>query len=500
MSYTTRSQQEIICDEGGSLMDPLLPSSEGTNRSEEPLINAKLLLKIYAIVFCINLGTQILGPAQIQIFESIHCSQWYERHPTAGLPTDGSIPESYCKLAPIQTQVSTLKGWLEFFSAAPGLILSIPAGILTDKIGRRALIIANLTVLFLTQAWTTFVTWFGGQIPLRAVWLGASLNMLSGGTIVTELLYACVLTDITPSNQVAETFFRTSAFGQFSKVVGPFIAAALMRIDPWLAVYLGLLFLITTVVLASTVPETLHSSISSPGGSIEVHGDQQAAEASWERPKTRFLALHRLQEIWSDWRLVFVALTYPFMLVCYALGDLLQRYVSDGYGWTLANATLIYSLQAIAAGLVLFILLPFTSGHIGRRFNFSVIQTSVVLSRAALLFMSVAYAVIGLAPNVGLMIIGLLIETLSTGLPSTLRAIATALIDDSDRGRVFSVLAISETLSTMMAYPLTAALFNIGIEKGGGSWLGLPYDLLSVAAALGFTIMCLVRFERPLRF
>lgn len=204
-------------------------------------------------------------------------------------------------------------------------------------------------------------------------------------------------------------------------------------------------------------------------------------------------------KVWSDWRLVFVALTYPFRLVCYALSDLLQRYVSDRYGWTLANATFIYSLQAIVAGVVLFSLLPFISSQMDRRFSISILQKNVVLSRVALLSLVIAYALVGLAPTPAIMIIGLLIETLSSGFPATLRAIATALINDDDRGRVFSVLAISETFSIMLAYPVTAALFNIGIEKGGGPWLGLPYDVISAAAAVGFIAMCLLRFERPMR-
>ncbi|EXJ56846.1 hypothetical protein A1O7_07190 [Cladophialophora yegresii CBS 114405] len=469
----------------------------GDNQQDESRAVSKLLLRIYLIVFCLNLGTQILQPAQIQIYESIYCSQWYQRHPISELPSHSHIPESYCKIAQVQTQISTLKGWLEFFSAAPGLLLSIPMGILADKIGRRRLIILNLSVLCLTQVWTTFVTWFDGRIPLRAIWLGASLNLLSGGMIVTELLYVCLLTDISPSDQVAETFFRTTAFGQFSKVLGPSMAAALMRLDPWLAVYCGLAFLVIPVILAAAVPETLHWRTKPRDGPVEIHEHQVDRDSNPAVQKPRFLALRHLMKVWSDWRLVFVALTYPFRLVCYALGDMLQRYISDRYGWTLADATLIYSVQAVAAGLVLFTALPFISGHIDRRYRFSVIQKNVVLARAALLVMSMAYALIGLAPTVLLTFVGLLIETLSTGFPSTLRAIATALVGDDDRGRVFSVLAIAETLSIMMAYPLTAALFNVGIEKGGGPWLGLPYDVISVAAAVGFIAMCLVRFERP---
>jgi hypothetical protein len=97
---------------------------------------------------------------------------------------------------------------------------------------------------------------------------------------------------------------------------------------------------------------------------------------------------------------------------------------------------------------------------------------------------------------VSVVTVGLLLETLAAGLPATMRALAAALVDVHDRGRVFSVLAIAESVSTMMAYPLTAALFNVGLEKGGGAWLGLPYDIISMAAAVAGVSMCLLRFER----
>ncbi len=268
-----------------------------------------------------------------------------------------------------------------------------------------------------------------------------------------------------------------------------------MRVDAWLAIYGGLAFLVLTVFLTATIPETLHWRRPTKDDAIEAQNYQTDRSPSTEPQQPRFLALRHLLNIWSDWRLVFIALTYPFRLVCTALSDLLQRYVSDRYGWTLANATLLFSLQAVFSGLVLFTLLPYISGQIDRRYAFSVIQKNVVLSRAALLMMAIAYLVMGLAPNAPVVIIGMLFETLSTGFPATLRALATALIGENDRGRVFSVLSIAETFSIMMAYPITAALFNIGIEKGGGVWLGLPYDLISVVAVLSFALMCLVRFE-----
>lgn len=271
-----------------------------------------------------------------------------------------------------------------------------------------------------------------------------------------------------------------------------------MRFDSWLAVYFGLVLLVITVILVATVPETLHLRVpieSEPAPSPE----DQSVSSPREGPRGSAHSVCQIFKIWSDWRLVLVALTCPFRMIAYALSDLVQRYVSDRYGWSLADATLIYSLQAGAAAMMLFTVLPFISNQMDRRYSLSVIQKNVVMSRGSLFVLVVAYAVIGFAPTAALMIIGLLIETLSTGFPSTLRALAAALVDVDDKGRVFSVLAMAETFSAMMAYPVSATLFNIGIEKGGGPWLGLPYTVMSAAAAVGCVVMCIVRFERRLR-
>jgi MFS family permease len=164
----------------------LLESDDDINRNVTIHSHRTLLWKIYAIVFCINCGWQMLQAAQSQIFESIYCEQWYRQHPSSLV--DG-INESLCKIPPVQIQVSTLKGWLESLAAAPGLLLCIPFGILADGIGRRRLGILCLTMLVLGQTWVAFIAWFGGAIDLRAAWATGLVNMFGGGLMVAELLF-----------------------------------------------------------------------------------------------------------------------------------------------------------------------------------------------------------------------------------------------------------------------------------------------------------------------
>ena len=487
--------------------EQLLPSSPEIGRSvdqeelevrDEPIKDhSRTFIKVFAVVFFLNLGFQILAPAQIALFERIYCELWYDKHPIDPIPFVKDIPESLCKISPIQKQVSTRQGWYEFFSAAPGLLVSVPIGMITDVYGRRRMAIICLTTILLTQVWNAIVAWANGSIDLRFTWLGSILNFIGGGGVAAELLLVCICTDISTEAGLTNTFFRAAAFGFLSRVIGPLIAATLMRFNPWWAIYLGLSMLVVSVFLVTLCPETLPKQAerdpddTAPPQSIR----DQLSQLSW---KDAMQSVKEALVIWKDWRLLFVALTYPFRLVCNALSDLIQRYVSDRYGWTLANATLMYSIQAVGASVVLFTLLPWVSNQIDKRSSWSAIRKNVMLSRASLLTLVFAYAVIGIAPTAPIFVIGLLIETLATGLPATMRALASAVVESADTGRVFSVLAVVETLSTMMAYPISASFFNVGLEKGGGMWLGLPYDTIAVGAAVAFLAMCLVRFERPI--
>jgi len=168
--------------------EPLLPE-EPLNITEPPRKDfSHIFIRLYAVVFFINIGFQIIAPAQIQIYERIYCSEWYGKHPADPVAYGDDIPESMCKIPQVQQQVSTLKGWQEFFGAAPGLLVSIPLGMLTDVYGRRVLAIVTLSALFLAQVWAAGVAWFGGIIPLKTIWLGSIFTFFGGGPAGAELI------------------------------------------------------------------------------------------------------------------------------------------------------------------------------------------------------------------------------------------------------------------------------------------------------------------------
>jgi hypothetical protein len=186
---------------------------------------------------------------------------------------------------------------------------------------------------------------------------------------------------------------------------------------------------------------------------------------------------------------------YPVRMMYAALLDLLPRYISYRYHWSFASATYLLSLQALGSTICLFVLLPIISDQLEKSFELGAVRKNVVLVRLSLGILSLGLFCQGLAPTIPILICGLLVGTLGVGAGAALRALAGSLTDQKDNGKVFTGLAVAETISMMAAFPAMAGLYNAGISKGGGAWLGIPFDITGLIVGLSAAVLCFLNFE-----
>jgi hypothetical protein len=303
----------------------------------------------------------------------------------------------------------------------------------------------------------------------------------------------------------ANIFFAATAIGSATGVVGPIICASLMRKSIWYPIWLGLALQIFSVVGAFALPETLARSETSqtdqnlPRATPSQHDPSPNVSPPFTKTTNKIYAelvasVNALTIVFGDWKMGVMAGLYPVRMMYTALMDLLPRYISYRYHWSFANATYLLSLQALGATFCLLILLPIVSDNLGKSFELGAVQKNVVLARLSLGILSVSLFLEGLAPTIPILICGLLIGTLGAGASSALRALAGSLIDHKDTGKVFTGLAVAETLSMMAAYPTAAGLYNAGIGKGGGAWLGMPFDITGLILGVTTVIMCRLKF------
>lgn len=115
----------------------------------------RILLASSLVLFLIDFGFYLTIPAQTSIFEGIICAQYNA--------------EGNCKATPVQSELAFINGWKDTFDALPGILLSIPYGVLADRIGRKPCLLLCLIGLFLGEFWTRIVCMFSPTYPLVSV-------------------------------------------------------------------------------------------------------------------------------------------------------------------------------------------------------------------------------------------------------------------------------------------------------------------------------------------
>lgn len=454
------------------------------------------LIKAYIVDFIANLAFQILVPAQTRIYEQAICLQWYNANEPDDIPSSGVIPEERCKLAPIQQELASLKGWYETFDAAPALLMATPLGILMGLIGRRPILLAGLGTITAQQFWIACVGLSAPKIPMQAIWLAPLLNFLSGGMVVlTMVVFLCLVTDISSRDSLATAPFRLGSIAELTKVIGPLAAGVLMQASPWWAINAGLAGLLVLMAVSLTTPETMAFEVQKGDYGNGPHQPRkEASKHVWPLIKS---GVREMRIVWTDRRLIWLLCPIPCLNIGDAVSDMLQQYVSTRYDWKLADAAFVISFQGVGAAMSMFVILPMFAGFVERRFSLSPVALNMTLTRTSCLILAVAYGIEGVAPTLVVLCTGLLVETLGLGGAASLKALAASVVEQKDNGRVFSVLALCGVLSKMVGYPLGAALFNVGLEHGRGVYLGLPFFMSAVFAAIAGVALLLLRFQHP---
>jgi len=189
------------------VLDHASPESDNpqksTRKQRGPLC---LMITVMVAVLLMTAADQLGEAPQTRIFESIICYKYYEEKDPSklllsramiGAGAIGGVDEALCKVAPIQSQVANIIGYLAFFSNIPPLFLSIPFGIMADKMGRRPLFLICSGSFVFRLAWIQIVCWFWQYLPLKLVWLASIHGIFGGGSPVLSFVVMVILTDVT---------------------------------------------------------------------------------------------------------------------------------------------------------------------------------------------------------------------------------------------------------------------------------------------------------------
>lgn len=216
MSSATGPDSRDTDTEASTEHTPLLsdPSpAPGTDQPEDVPLRSRLRLEVtllsFVILFLLELSAGILVAPTNAIMESIICRHLHPDELPSSIVQDAIrhfaggvllIDDPICKSPRVQGELAMLKAWGFTFECIPGFLFAVPYGMLSDKWGRKPVMLLSLLGIILGQIFTDFVckfvftcstlisddergvdlcksVLFSDFIPLWATWFTAAFEM-----------------------------------------------------------------------------------------------------------------------------------------------------------------------------------------------------------------------------------------------------------------------------------------------------------------------------------
>jgi hypothetical protein len=276
--------------------------------------------------------------------------------------------------------------------------------------------------------------------------------------------------------------------GLSAELVGPIMASALMVKSPWIPILLGAAVLVFGTILINFIPETLNlranSEAPTPESRSEISiklGDSILTPSIKSQLHDSWKSLAESVTILNSIPVILLLATFVVAPFSGISSDLSVRFVSNRFAWSLSHAGYLLALRALMNIIVMLGLIPGLSSYFMKRLRLSSKDKDLLLAKISIVVLAMGAFIIAASPTIGLTIIGLMVWTLGTGFVSLTRSLITTLVDEQHVGRLYAAVSIVETVGALIAGPLLAASYNLGL-RWKGAWVGLPYFLLSLVS------------------
>jgi len=335
----------------------------------------------------------------------------------------------------------------------------------------------------------------------------------------------------------ANHFFWVGCGVMVAEFISPSVASSLMLHSPWIPLLAGMGILILSGPFMVFVPETLHqkpvNSSMEPVAELSdsSSGSFAPSTSSMKRSllykfKTNFVSTFDTLRVYASPILFVLLATFSLQLFNRQIIDLVLRFISRRFSWSLAQTGFLLSLRALINIVLFLAILPGVSFILtsssktaysipGLRFNLSTVSKDLALARFSLITQIMGTFLLALAafsspigdsnqeglfPLV-LAIGGLTVYTLGMGFSAFCRSLISTLVDQEHIARLYAVLSIIEIIGASINGPALAWLYSWGLKlsrKGERiGYLGLPFwGAMVITAISGGGIMWVKAPER----
>ncbi|KAK0724379.1 general substrate transporter, partial [Lasiosphaeris hirsuta] len=449
-----------------------------------------IIVRLLAVMlFTIALSGMLLMVPLFRIIEDTVCHVYYK------IDRSEKIDELLCKVDEVQRELAYLGGLGAMLGSLVGFVAALPYGVLADRIGRKPTFIISYCGIILAFGWGPFMLGVVRTTNLYLVMIGSFFFLIGGGLPVAMNSLNAMAADVSSDADKSASFLHLSFGGVSGSLIGPFTAGILMeKVSPWLPICLVFGFSPFVVFgMLLFIPETLPIKLkTAPDVSLPfAETARKSLSEGLTELKTSFALLKNIN-------ILLCMVTFfiqPAIFTAYSAT--LSQYVSNYFGWTLAQTSYLLSPPLGILHLVIILLVPQVSKVLTTptgRFRLSSFSKDLLLTRVSLGLQVLGALLEGFSQEIALFLVGLGISTLGSANGPLLRAISTSYVEPNQTSRLYSLMSMLETSGAILGGPVLAKLFSIGLARRG-FWIGLPW--FYVAGLLSFALAALAFVRKP---
>ncbi|KAG2160618.1 hypothetical protein VTO58DRAFT_104841 [Aureobasidium pullulans] len=463
-------------------------------REDEPLLNpaprtyrTRSVIVLVALVIVItSVAGGLIGLPFVRLIEDAICQEHYASRPVdGGLFITSDLDEAHCKVDALQSRLAYILAVQEMLDAIAGFTFALPYGLVADRIGRTKVLALSFLGIWLAGCWAGLVVWQRNLFPIWTIWFSTAFQAIGGGPGIPMTMIYTIITDVQVEAERTNTFFYVSVCGMIADLIAPTLAASLMAVSPWLPFTIGISAMAFAMLLTLSIPETYHARTRTTSSPRQGPIDAQ--------PKPYGL-LHHLNQILAMFKsrslcLIFVSFVGEQLIL--KNSGFAMRYVSKRFSWPLSRFGYFMSARALVGILIYLLILPRISSFLQHRMLFSPLRKDLLLARTMGIILAIGLF-LAAGPTLGCVLSGLLLVTIGSSSTTICRSIAAHFVDSRHVASMYTFLNLLNTAGAILASPLLASTFVLGM-KWGGDWQGLPYFCLGVLGTVSAIALFLIR-------
>ncbi|THW18569.1 MFS general substrate transporter [Aureobasidium pullulans] len=463
-------------------------------REDEPLLdpNARsyrtrsVIILVALVIVITSVAGGLIGLPFVRLIEDAICQEHYASRPVeGGLFITSDVDEAHCKVDAVQSRLAYVLAIQEMLDAIAGFTFALPYGLFADRIGRTKVLALSFLGIWLAGCWAGLVVWQRNIFPIWTIWFSTAFQAIGGGPGIPMTMIYTIITDVQVEAERTNTFFYVSVCGMIADLIAPTLAASLMAVSPWLPFTIGISAMAFAMLLTLSIPETYHArtrtTSSPPQGPIDAQ----------TKP---YGLLHHLNQILAMFKsrslcLIFVSFVGEQLIL--KNSGFAMRYVSKRFSWPLSRFGYFMSARALVGILIYLIILPRISSFLQHRMLFSPLRKDLLLARTMGIILAIGLF-LAAGPTLGCVLSGLLLVAIGSSSTTICRSIAAHFVDSRHVASMYTFLNLLNTAGAILASPLLASTFVLGM-KWGGDWQGLPYLCLGILGTVSATALFLIR-------